>query len=137
MPYLARFLALVFGLFLAELLLHLAGVAYPAWDRPTAGLREWGIPNAEGWAVGETRMYVRLNAEGARDRDHVEAKPPGAYRIVVVGDSYAAAFEVELEQAFWSVLERELATCPSLAGREPEVINVSKRGFGGVAPQSA
>jgi hypothetical protein len=130
--YSARFAALGFGLLLAELLFRLAGVAYPAWDRPTKGLREWGVPHAEGWAVGETRMYVKLNAEGARDVDHGVAKPADAFRIVVVGDSYAAAFEVEMEEAFWSVMERELATCPALAGRAVEAINISKRGYGTV-----
>lgn len=127
-----RFVALGFGLLVAELLLRLAGVSYPAWDRPTKGLREWGVPHAEGWAVGETHVYVRLNAEGIRDVDHVVAKPLDTYRVLVVGDSYAAAFEVELEEAFWSVMERSLATCPALGDRNVEVINISKRGYGTV-----
>jgi hypothetical protein len=75
-------------------------------------------------------MYVKLNAEGARDRDHAVEKDEQAFRVVVVGDSYAAGFEVELEQTFWSVMERELEACPALDGRSPEVINISKRGYG-------
>jgi hypothetical protein len=39
-----HFAAVLFGLVIAELILRVAGVAYPAWDRPTPGLREWGIP---------------------------------------------------------------------------------------------
>ena len=62
-PYLARFAALLLGLVFVEVILRVAGVAYPAWDRLTPGLGEWGIPSAEGWAVGEARMYVKLNAE--------------------------------------------------------------------------
>ncbi len=117
---------------MAELLLRLAGVSYPAWDRPTKGLREWGVPHAVGWAVGETRTYLKLNAEGIRDIDHAVAKPANTLRVVVVGDSYVAAFEVELEEAFWSVMERNLATCPALGDRSVEVINISKRGYGTV-----
>lgn len=130
--YKARFAALAFGLVLAEVFLRLAGVAYPTWTRPTAGLREWGVPHAEGWAVGETRVFVRLNGEGVHDVDHAVEKPSDTFRIVVVGDSYAAAFEVEREQAFWSVMERELGACEALENRTPEVINISKRGFGTV-----
>ena len=123
-------MALIFGLLLAEGGLRLAGIAYPAWDRPTAGLGDWGVPNARGWAVGEARKYVELNAEGARDVDHAVAKPGGVHRVLVLGDSYAAAFEVEREQAFWAVMETKLGACPALAGREIEVLNLSKRGFG-------
>ncbi|MBK7950077.1 MAG: SGNH/GDSL hydrolase family protein [Deltaproteobacteria bacterium] len=125
-----RAMALGLGLLLAEGGLRLFGIAYPAWDRPTAGLGEWGEPNARGWAVGEARQYVELNAEGARDVDHAVAKPEGVHRVVVLGDSYAAAYEVEREQAFWAVAERALAACPALDGRRVEMINLSKRGFG-------
>ncbi|MFO0689660.1 MAG: SGNH/GDSL hydrolase family protein [Myxococcota bacterium] len=125
-----RAMALGLGLLIAEGGLRLAGIAYPAWDRPTAGLGEWGVPNARGWAVGEARQYVELNAEGARDVDHAVAKPPGVHRVVVLGDSYAAAYEVEQQQAFWAVAGRELASCPATAGRRVEMINLSKRGFG-------
>ena len=126
----ARLLALLLGLLLAEGMLRLAGVAYPAWDRPTAGLGEWGIPNAKGWAIGEARQYVELNAEGARDVDHAVAKSAGVYRVVVLGDSFAAAYEVAREEAFWAVMGERLKACPALAGRAVEVINLSKRGFG-------
>lgn len=126
----APILALALGLLVVEGALRLANVAYPAWDRPTPGLREWGIPHAEGWAVGETRTWVALNSQGARDVEHAIEKPPDTLRIVVVGDSYAAAFEVELEEAFWSVAERALEACPALGDRRVEMINVSKRGYG-------
>ena len=125
-----RLTALVLGLLFAEGMLRLVGVAYPAWDRPTAGLGEWGVPHAKGWAVGEARQYVELNAEGARDVDHAVAKPTGVYRVLVLGDSYAAAYEVSREEAFWAVMGEQLAACPALAGRPVEVINLSKRGFG-------
>lgn len=123
-------LALLLGLLLVEGLLRLAQVAYPAFDRPTPGLRQWGIPKAEGWAVGETRTWVKLNAQGARDVDHEIAKPQDTLRIVVVGDSYTDAFEVEREQAFPAVAERRLGECPALGGRSVEMINLGRRGYG-------
>jgi len=123
-------LALLLGLLLVEGLLRVLQVAYPAFDRPTPGLRRWGIPHAEGWAVGETRTWVELNAQGARDVDHTIAKPEDTLRIVVVGDSYTDAFEVEREQAFPAVAQRRLGACPALAGRSVEVINLGRRGYG-------
>lgn len=125
-----RLVAVLLPLVLVEAGLRLAGVAYPAWDRPTPGLGEWGVPNARGWAVGEARQFVELNAEGARDVDHAVEKPPGVHRILVLGDSYAAAFEVRREEAFWAVMGEALADCDRLGGRRVEVINLSKRGYG-------
>jgi hypothetical protein len=118
------------ALLFIEVLLRLASIAYPAFDRPTKGLREWGVPHAEGWATGEVSTWVRLNAEGARDRDHTEAKPANTIRIVVVGDSYAAAFQVAMRDTFWAVAERELGDCPGLGERTVEMINISKNGYG-------
>ncbi|MEZ4334535.1 MAG: SGNH/GDSL hydrolase family protein [Myxococcota bacterium] len=125
-----RLIAVLLALALVEAGLRIAGVAYPAWDRPTPGLGEWGVPNARGWAVGEARQFVELNGEGARDVDHAVAKPPDVHRILVLGDSYAAAFEVRREEAFWSVMGDRLGGCDRLSGRRVEVINLSKRGYG-------
>ena len=122
--------ALGLGLIVVEIALRLAGVAYPAWGRPTPGLREWGVPYAEGQFVGETRNWVKLNGMGNRDVDRVLEKGEDVFRVVVVGDSYVAAFEVDLEQTFWSVMEEALSGCAALGSRRVEVIGLAKRGFG-------
>jgi hypothetical protein len=59
-----------------------------------------------------------------RDREHDHAR---TLRIAVLGDSFAEALQITMEEAFWSV---ELQGCPSLAGREPEVINFGVSGYG-------
>ncbi len=87
-------------------------------------------PNAEGWWQKENRVYVRMNGEGFRDRDHEKAKPPDGIRIAVLGDSFVAAMEVPLESAFWAVAERELQQCPRFAGKRVEFINFGVRGYG-------
>lgn len=125
-----RGLAIALGLAIAEGLLRVAGLAYPAWDRPTAGLGEWGVPHARGWAVGEARQWIEHNSIGVRDVEHAIPKPSGTHRVLVVGDSYVAAYEVEREQAFPAVTEERLRACPALAGRAVEVVNLSKRGYG-------
>src|SRR6266513_2225439 len=65
-------------------------------------------PNAEGWWTREATVYIKINSQGFRDREHTIAKPPGTFRIAILGDSYAEAFQVPLEKTFWSVIEERL-----------------------------
>lgn len=53
---------------------------------------------------------VELNQLGFHDRDYPVARPtPGTYRVLVLGDSYVAGFEVPLEALFHKRLEARLA----------------------------
>lgn len=87
-------------------------------------------PGAEGWSRREGEAFIRINSAGLRDREHALAKPPGAFRIAILGDSYAEAQQLPAEQAFWAITERELAGCPGLAGKTIEVINFGVSGYG-------
>jgi len=122
----AGLLALAAG----EVALRALGVSYPnfyRWDEKTGtALR----PGASGWWFKENRVYVLINRAGLRDRDHDLRKPSGTFRIAVLGDSYAEAFQVKLEDAFFSVLERELSACRRLAGKTIEAVNFGVSGHG-------
>lgn len=90
----------------------------------------WHVPKATGyWTKSCFSVKVAMNSRGLRDVEHDLAKPPGTYRVVVLGDSYAEALQVPLEDSFPKVLERELQT---RAGPTPriEVINLGVSGFG-------
>src|SRR5438094_952807 len=93
------------GLIVVEIFMRLAGLTYPLLYRPApfcgSALRE----GAEGWYRGETKNYIRINQAGLRDREHQVRKPPGTLRIAVLGDSYAEAFQIPMEQAFWWILQ--------------------------------
>jgi hypothetical protein len=66
------------------------------------------------------------NRLGYRDTDHPVAKPPGVYRIVVLGDSIAAGLKVErFEDTFPPVLQRLLRQ----GGVNAEVINLAVSGY--------
>ncbi|HTQ80649.1 MAG TPA: SGNH/GDSL hydrolase family protein [Thermoanaerobaculia bacterium] len=66
------------------------------------------------------------NREGFRDVDHAVAKPPGVYRIVVLGDSIAAGLHVDrYEDIFPPTLERLL----NARGLKAEVINLAVSGY--------
>jgi hypothetical protein len=47
----------------------------------------------------------------------------------VLGDSYAEAFQVPLEDTFWAVAERELDSCKAFGDRTVEVINFGVSGY--------
>ena len=122
--------SVVFAVLLFELFLRLVGYSYPVFYQPDQALGYSLRPGAEGTYRREGTAYVRVNSDGLRDGEHAKAKPAGTLRIAVVGDSYAEAFQVEQGAAFWSVSERRLRDCPTLAGRDVEVLNFGVSGYG-------
>ncbi|HEX8149428.1 MAG TPA: SGNH/GDSL hydrolase family protein [Pyrinomonadaceae bacterium] len=122
--------SVVFALLVFEVFLRLVGYTYPVFYQPdeVRGYSLW--PGAEGRYRREGAAHVRINSDGLRDREHAKSKPADTLRVAVVGDSYAEAFQVEREKAFWSVLEAGLRECPALSGRAVEVINFGVSGYG-------
>jgi hypothetical protein len=97
-------------------------------DRDTG----WALrPGTEGLIRRENKqgVYVRINSDGLRDREHSIPKPALTFRIAVLGDSLCEATEVPLEKTFWRILEHELSTCAIQPGRQVEVINFGVAGF--------
>jgi len=77
----------------------------------------------EGRTVG-----VRFNSLGFRDVEHEETKSPGTKRIIVVGDSFSEAIQVNLEQTYIRRLQA-LLNARDNTGRW-EVINMGVGDFG-------
>ena len=72
-----------------------------------------------------------VNAYGARDFPFAVEKPPGTFRIVVIGDSIAFGFcnedaPLAIEDTFAKVLERSLR---QRVGRPLQVINLAVSGY--------
>jgi hypothetical protein len=81
-----------------------------------------GIPNSvcqEKIPEGEVSEY-RFNTCGHRTDLECEVKPPGAYRIVMIGGSYAMGMRVPLEKSFAALLPAELS---QRTGRTVELYN--------------
>lgn len=74
----------------------------------------------------EFRTDVRINALGLRDVDRSYGRPPGVRRILVLGDSFTEALQVEREESFAALLERRLGA----QGERVEVINAGVSGYG-------
>lgn len=84
---------------------------------PGMVVREAGL--WEGYAGAANRL-------GYRDHDHPVEKPPGTYRIVVLGDSIAEGMGVaDTADTFPARLERRLRA----AGRPVEVLNFAVTGY--------
>jgi len=96
---------------------------------PVLGVRL--IPDHHGWWTQEDREFlvpVRVNHRGLRDIDHQLAKPPGVFRILVLGDSFVEAMHVPLEATSGRLLEQQL-NADSPAPRV-EVISAGVSGYG-------
>ena len=65
---------------------------------------------------------------GLRDEPYPEAKPPGTYRIAVLGDSFTMGSGVALEDTYHSRLERLLAE--GSEGTRYECLNFGVAGYG-------
>ena len=71
----------------------------------------------------------RTNSQGMRDREYSVEKPPGTFRVALVGDSIGAGWGVNAEERFESILE-ELwdKRAGAIAGRKVEFINCAVPG---------
>lgn len=81
--------------------------------------------------TSEFATDISINAAGTRD-DDIGPKPPGEFRIVVLGDSLVMAVQVPLAQTFCRVLQDRLNQEPDGAGRRFRVINAGVQGYGPV-----
>lgn len=88
------------------------------------------VQNYGGWQRAEGEVYVRTSSAGWRDREHTLQAAPNTFRIAVLGDSFSEAAQVEIHEAYWAVLERELAGREALQGRQIEVLNFGVSGYG-------
>jgi len=66
-------------------------------------------PNSEAFLMG---VNVKINSLGLRDREITKAKPPGTYRIVVLGDSTTLGWGVRFEELYPKILEDHLRSRP-------------------------
>ncbi|THJ19442.1 MAG: hypothetical protein CAF45_016265 [Nitrospira sp. CG24E] len=71
--------------------------------------------------------HVQTNSFGFRDREHELGKPAGTLRVLLLGDSFMEALQVDFQDAFPALLEGELQ---SLLGCRVEVISAGVSGWG-------
>lgn len=121
---------LLIGLFVTEIALRIINYSFPTFYSPDEYRGYVLTPEIEGWYRKEGESFVRINSDGLRDLEHAKQKPANTLRIAVIGDSYAEAFQVPLESAFWKLAENSLKSCSKLNGQTVEVINFGVSGYG-------
>ncbi|MBI1880565.1 MAG: hypothetical protein HYR94_20500, partial [Chloroflexi bacterium] len=106
------FSGLLIGLVMAELVARLLGPPYQGGDElhRCDRLLGWkGNPNTS--VVINTDDYqhtVSWNSQGMHDQEHTIDKPDGVFRILMLGDSFVEAQQVEENQTNHHVLEETL-----------------------------
>lgn len=122
--------SLIVALALCEVGLDLLSIEYPRFYEADPHLGSRLRPGIKGYWLAEGGGYFSVNSDGLRDREHSLTPPPNTLRIAVLGDSFAEAKEVNREEAFWAVMEKDLQKCGNLPRRQVEVINFGQSGFG-------
>jgi len=82
-------------------------------------------PGASGVWPREHRARVRIDTLGLRDIERTVEKPPGRFRIGLLGDSMTEALQVSQQATFGAIAERELRA----QGNNVEVINLAMAGL--------
>jgi hypothetical protein len=119
LPWPAKLLLALAGLLapllLLELALRLLGPVLPG-DYQTATftgssplLGRLNRPNTAGFQrTAEFTTWVRVNSNGLRGPEVSYAKPPGVYRVLVLGDSFTFALQVDEQETFVARLAERL-----------------------------
>jgi hypothetical protein len=87
------------------------------------------IPGANGLFVDQP---LRINSAGFRDRERQVRKPPGTYRIAVLGDSVAFGWGVKVKSRFSDVLETFLNDEAPTSSTRYECLNFAVPGYNSV-----
>lgn len=135
--------ALFSALLGAEVLLRSLGMKAPTYVTPkTLGdidhLYEPGATARWCGNLGSIKAYdsvVKNNDKGLHDSNHTLAKPSDTYRILVLGDSFVEALQVDVKDTFFKKMESSLSNNPPerLRGKKIEVIALGRSGNGSIA----
>src|SRR5258705_7365451 len=87
------------AILLTEASLRLIGFYRPPVEIPDPIAGNFRSPNFQFRYTDEGDAQVAINSYGQRDREHTVAKPRNTYRIAVLGDSFAEAYQVNRSEA--------------------------------------
>lgn len=87
----------------------------------------WHVPGRKArYATDEYSVELEFNSQGVRGPEYAFDKPPGTYRVLVLGDSFAEGYSAPFSHVFSEYLRRYLEERLS---RPVEVINAGIGGF--------
>ncbi len=74
-------------------------------------------------------VILRTNRWGMHDKDYTQERPPGCFRIALLGSSHAMGLGVTEDQTFEAVLENRLNRENAVNGRSYEILNFAVTGY--------
>ncbi len=142
--FVALILVFIFGIIAALLMLEIGLRLVPQAtinnliERSSQRLVLYRLDPRIGWSLkpgGETvittkddrAIPIQVNSLGLRDTEHTYQKPPGVFRLLMLGDSFTEALDVELEESYPYLVEQCLT---SKLNMPVEVINGGVSGYG-------
>ncbi len=121
------------SLALVEIGLRILGINFPAFYIIDAH-RGYGLrPNARGMYTREGRAIVDINSAGFRGSLPSLSPADAVFRIAVLGDSFTEGLQVNENDTWAKVLQKQLNSfkfCALLDGRKAEVLNFGVGGYG-------
>ncbi|MDJ0845732.1 SGNH/GDSL hydrolase family protein [Crocosphaera sp.] len=120
----------IFALMIGEIALRIMGIGYPSFYQADPHRGHALIPGVSGWWKHEGKGWVSVNKDGLRDKEYSKEKSENTFRIAVIGDSFAEAIQVNAEDTFWSLIERQLSQCQKFENENIEVINFGVGDYG-------
>jgi len=131
---LAVLLSLAVSFLIVEVILrttHFLG-ARVSWSVPDPLIGWRYKPDTEYWYDSRENPVPttgRTNHHSWIDKDWVEAKAPGTYRVAILGDSYVEALQVEQARNFTNLAEARLNQAGGSSPRSWELMNFGRSGF--------
>ena len=122
--------AVAFMVFIIEIALRVAGVSYPRTTQADPVLGFVRRPGVTYRFQEEGDAQVQINSEGFRDGEWPVEKPPGEFRVAVLGDSYVEALQVPVDERFTELLAGDLKSCSTFARKTVRVMNFGISGYG-------
>jgi hypothetical protein len=121
-------IGLILALGVAEILIRSMGISSEIPYRPDSAYG-WGHVAGARFTrrTGTLDVDIRINELGHRGGPTVREKPEDEYRILLLGDSFAEAFQVPEEDTFGDRLAELLEAA---AGRTVRVLNSGTSGYG-------
>jgi len=127
---LSIFLSLIFLISISEIILYFLGWDQPFYIfhpqigyviKPSSTIK---IPTG---LEGGSR-WIFSNSKGLRDIEHYYEKKEGVKRILILGDSFCEALQVDLKDTFFRILQTKLDSARH--GNTIEIINGGVSGYG-------
>jgi len=120
-----------FALLIGEVVVRIAGVSAPITYLPNPYYGWSHTPSDHYSSTTEgNSIDITINSLGLRDFEYQYEMKPETHRTLILGDSFAEAFQVELPSSFPKLIESRLNTAQSTVNSSREVINAGTSGYG-------